>query len=389
MGNIKPDSKILVALSGGVDSSVAAALLKRAGYNVEGAYMRCWSEGPYCTASADEADAAKVAGVLEIPFRVFNFEKEYKKKVIDYFFAEYEAGRTPNPDVMCNKKIKFGLFLNKARKLGFDYIATGHYARISNEAELGPSDTEFLIQNGKKSPAFSLLTGTDGNKDQSYFLYMAAQDQLRYILFPLGSLKKSNVRELAKKFRLPTAERRESMGICFVGPARIKEFLMQKIKIRHGDIISVDGRLLGKHIGLAFSTIGQREGLGISETVPYYVVDKEVVTNTLIVAPFGHKALYRRRFLTDRPHWIKKEPALPLKAAIRLRHRAPTVKGTIKKSVRNTLEVVLDKQERAITPGQSAVFYLEDKVLGGAVINRVLLHSATTAWTKSNRLIYK
>jgi tRNA-specific 2-thiouridylase len=351
--NVNPKSKILVALSGGVDSSVAAALLKRAGYAVEGAYMRCWSEGPYCSADSDEADAAKVAGVLEIPFHVFNFEEEYKERVIDGFLAEYEAGRTPNPDVMCNREIKFGLFLDKARKLGFDYIATGHYARVTN------------------GRTYQLLVGADHEKDQSYFLYLVGQDALSRTIFPLGDLKKSEVRKLAKKFGLPTAEKSESMGICFVGPAQMKEFLMQKIKIRRGDIISMDGRLLGTHIGLPFYTIGQREGLGISGPVPYYVVGKNLDDNTLVVVPFGHEALYKRRFTIEASHWVEKEPALPARVDVRLRHRAPTVKGTIKKGIGDRLEVSLEEQARAITPGQSAVFYKGNEVLGGAVVRKI------------------
>lgn len=390
LDHIKPNSKILVALSGGVDSSVAAALLKRAGYAVEGAYMRCWSEGSYCSADSDEADAAKVAGVLEIPFHVFNFEKEYKELVIDGFLAEYEAGRTPNPDVTCNREIKFGLFLKKALELGFDYIATGHYARVQKAAGgkqlVDHGDGHTWVRNqkgnyqlltsagsnkGQNLEHYRLLAGLDHVKDQSYFLYQIGQRQLSHTIFPLGDLKKSEVRKLAKKFGLPTAEKSESMGICFVGPAQIKEFLMQKIKIRHGDIINVDGRLLGTHIGLPFYTIGQREGLGISGPVPYYVVGKNPDDNTLVAAPFGHEALYKCRFTIEASRWVEKEPALPVRVDVRLRHRAPTVKGTIKKAIGDRLEVTLEEQARAITPGQSAVFYKGNKVLGGAVVRKV------------------
>ncbi len=344
-------SKILVGLSGGVDSSVAAALLQEQGYEVEGAYMRCWSEGPYCNADADEADAARVAAKLNIPFQVINFEKEYKDKVIDYFYAEYAAGRTPNPDVMCNKEIKFGLFLNHARKRGFDYIATGHYARVTNG--LG----------------YNLRTGKDPNKDQSYFLYLVGQDQLAHALFPLGEMKKTQVRKLAKKYDLPTAEKPDSMGICFVGPADIRELLSQKIKPVKGDVVSMDGKVMGKHIGLAFYTIGQREGLGVSASVPYYVVDKNTKKNELIVAPFGHKSLFKDKFSARDTHWIAGvAPKFPKKVAVKLRYRAPNAVGSVRKLGGNRVEVKLSKPQRAITPGQSAVFYDGDKVIGGAVV---------------------
>lgn len=362
--NIKPNSKILVALSGGVDSSVAAALLIRqhSVSQVEGSYMRCWSEGPYCSADVDQADAAKVAATLGITFHVFNFEKEYKSRVIDYFYSEYEAGRTPNPDVMCNKEIKFGLFLAKAKKLGFDYIATGHYARITNGAD------------------YKLLVGKDDNKDQSYFLYLVGQEQLSNTLFPLGDLNKNQVRKLAKKFGLPTAEKPDSTGICFVGPAQIKEFLLQRIKTRHGDIVNLSGEVLGRHIGLPFYTIGQRQGLRISAavpldrraqgtSVPYYVSDKNLKENKLIVVPFGHENLFKDRFTTESPHWVAgTEPKLPKKVQVKLRYRAKNADARINKVGGDGLEVTLDKDQRAITPGQSAVFYDGEKVIGGAVI---------------------
>jgi tRNA-specific 2-thiouridylase len=351
----KKDSKILVALSGGVDSSVAAALLKRTGYTVEAAYMRCWSRGPYCSADQDEADAARVAARLAIQFRVFNFEKEYKRSVINYFFSEYKKGRTPNPDVICNKEIKFGLFQRKAAQLGFDYIATGHYARITNGVD------------------YRLLCGKDKSKDQSYFLYLVGQKQLAHALFPLGDLTKKEVRKLAKKFALPTANKPDSTGICFVGPADVREFLAQKIKKTHGDIVSVKGEVLGKHIGLSFYTIGQREGIGISASVPYYVASKDLMNNKLIVAPFGHDSLFRSKFTTEAPHWVEgKQPKLPKKVSVKLRHRAKNVAGKVKSTHKDKLEVTLDTAQRAITPGQSAVFHSGNQVLGGAVIDRVI-----------------
>src|SRR3989344_4310977 len=251
--NNKTSKKVLVARSGGVDSSIASLLLKTAGYQVEGAYMRCWSSGAYCTTDQDQADAARVASKLGITFHVFDYERQYKQKVINYFFSEYAAGRTPNPDVMCNKEIKFGLFLEEAQKRGFDYVATGHYARIENGA------------------GYHLLAGLDKNKDQSYFLYKLGQEQLSKAMFHLGSLTKIEVRRLAKKFGLPTAAKKDSIGICFVGPVNVRELLLNKIKPSEGEIVGIRGEVLGKHIGLPFYTIGQREGLGISKNVPYYV----------------------------------------------------------------------------------------------------------------------
>ncbi|OGY26526.1 MAG: tRNA 2-thiouridine(34) synthase MnmA [Candidatus Woykebacteria bacterium RBG_16_44_10] len=360
--NVKRNSRILVALSGGVDSSVAAALLQKAGYNIEGAYMRCWSEGPYCTADADQADAAKVAATLGIPFHVFDFEKEYKNSVINYFYSEYEAGRTPNPDVICNKEIKFGIFLRKAIALGFDYVATGHYARIKN----GRSGNSAASSNGAK---YELLAGKDTNKDQSYFLYLVGQEQLKHVLFPLGDLTKGQVRKLAKKFGLPTAEKPDSMGICFVGPARIKDFLRQKIKIRHGDVVNIEGKVLGRHIGLTFYTIGQREGLGISAPVPYYVASKNLKENKLVVVPFGHRSLFKDRFTTQAPHWVAgAQPKLPKKVQVKLRYRAENTAAVINKVGVNQLEVALEVPQRAITPGQAAVFYDGEKIIGGAAV---------------------
>ncbi|OGY22817.1 MAG: tRNA 2-thiouridine(34) synthase MnmA [Candidatus Woykebacteria bacterium RBG_13_40_15] len=349
------NKKVLVALSGGVDSSVATALLKQQGYAVEAAYMHCWSKGPYCSTEKDQADAAKVAAYLGVSLHVFDFEAEYKKKVISYFFAETEKGRTPNPDVMCNQEIKFGLFLKKAKKLGFDYIATGHYARVKKD------------KNG-----YHLLTGLDSNKDQSYFLYRVGQEQLTYTLFPIGDLTKVQVRKKAIELGLPTANKPDSTGICFVGPAKVKEFLAQNIKYTHGEIVNTEGRVLGRHRGLPFYTIGQREGIGISASVPHYVASKKPKTNTLVIAPIGHVALFKRRFIVKDTKWVSgREPDCPFEAQVKLRYRALNARAAIKK-INGRFEICLENSQRAITPGQSAVFYKKEDVLGGAVIDRTL-----------------
>jgi tRNA-specific 2-thiouridylase len=217
------------------------------------------------------------------------------------------------------------------------------------------------------------LTGLDKNKDQSYFLYLVGQEQLVHTVFPVGELTKQEVRKLAKEFGLPTADKPDSTGICFVGPAQVRDLLMQKIKISHGDIVSVDGKLLGRHIGLPFYTIGQREGLGISASVPYYVAEKDAVANTLAAAPFGHSALYKSKFLTEKPHWIDSvEPKYPTSLMVKLRYRAENVPAIVNKTESGGLEVTLERSERAITPGQSAVFYRDSEVLGGAVVHKVI-----------------
>ena len=342
--------KVLVALSGGVDSSVVAALLLEKGYEVEGAYMQCWSKGPYCSTQKDRADANRVAAHLGIPFHIFNFEKEYKKDVLDYFFAEYEAGRTPNPDVMCNKEIKFGLFLNKAMDMGFDFVATGHYARITN------------------GRGYHLLSGVDNGKDQSYFLYNLKQDQLAKILFPIGDFKKSEVRELARKLGIPTAEKPDSQGICFIGPVNVSQFLRENIKNNSGDIVNIDGEILGSHDGLAFYTIGQREGVGVSRRVPHYVVEKKLKTNKLVVAPVGSEKLFKDHLVASQASWIESSPKVGDKVQARIRYRQPLVDVTIDKIGENSVSLIFDEPQRAVSPGQSVVIYDNAELIGGAII---------------------
>src|SRR3989338_4332849 len=258
----KKKEKVFVAMSGGVDSSVSAALLKRDGFDAVGVYMKCWQDGEACTYQDDEISARLAASHRSIPFYTWNFLKEYKERVVDYMLKGYADGVTPNPDMMCNKEIKFGLFFEKARKLGVDRVATGHYARI---------------QEGR------LLEGKDKNKDQSYFLSFIKPEVLPYILFPIGEYAKPQVREFARKFGLPNAERKDSQGICFVGKVDVSDFLKHYIAQRPGEIVDVAGHALGTHEGVMYYTIGQRSGLGLSGG-PYYVANKDLAQNRLVGA---------------------------------------------------------------------------------------------------------
>lgn len=335
-------------MSGGVDSSLAAALLKKRGFNVTGVYMKGWSLTD--CAKEDARDARRVAGVLKVPFYVFNFEKEFKKEVVDYMISEYAAGRTPNPDVMCNREIKFGLFLKKALALGADYIATGHYVqKIGNK----------------------LAQAKDGNKDQSYFLWTLAQSQLKHCLFPIGGHTKPQVRALAKKWNIPTAERPDSQGVCFVGEIDVSEFLKEKLGKNPGPIKTIDGKIIGIHEGAAFYTIGQRRGIGIKGSLPgeqgkvYYVASKNLKTNTIFVAEDKNENLFTNYLKVKNINWISSDaPKLPLKCLARIRYRQPLQKCTV-----SPMSVDFDVPQRAVTPGQSAVFYTKDGVmLGGGVI---------------------
>lgn len=344
---------IVVGMSGGVDSSVSAALLKQQGFDVIGIFMKNWSEdfGDYgCSWAEDSEDARKVAQKLGIPFYVWNFEKEYYDKVVEYFFREYAAGRTPNPDVMCNSEIKFKVFLDKALQLGADFVATGHYARI---------------EGGK------LLKGIDPAKDQSYFLYTLKQIQLEKILFPIGNMKKSEVRKLAKKFNLPNAEKKDSQGICFIGKINVTEFLKAHVKAEIGEIVGTSGQVLGRHDGLPYYTIGQREGMKLGGLGPYYVVGKDLKANRLVVTNDKQDAqLWKRRFLVSDLSWAGKTPDFPLHTGVTIRYHHPEYQAEIELHD-NKLEIFFDQPQRALTPGQAAVIYDGDKLLGGGIIESV------------------
>lgn len=374
--------KIIVAMSGGVDSSVAAALLKKQGHSVIGIFMKFWKEGRTvensCCSVESEKRARQVAKILDIPFYVLNAEKEFKKKVVDYFLKEYKEGNTPNPCVICNKEIKFGFLIKKALKMGADHIATGHYANttLSMRSSL----------QGHRMP-IKLLKGRDREKDQSYFLWRLNQKQLSRVLFPVGGYTKPQVRALAKKFKLPVAETSESQEICFIDKS-INEFLRKYIKNNSGKIINKQGKVLGGHNGLWFYTIGQRRGLGISQG-PHYVVRKDFKNNDLIVSK-NQKDLFSKELILKNVNWIfgeyaefcdrrirsigvsgkKRKLPLSLNIEVKIRYKSNFAKAKIYKAGTQKIKVVFQKPQKAITPGQSAVFYNKEKeyVLGGGTI---------------------
>ncbi|MCD4705403.1 tRNA 2-thiouridine(34) synthase MnmA [bacterium] len=345
---------VALGLSGGVDSSVAAFLLIKQGYNVIAYYMKNWSSdlGNFkCPWKEDRDYALRVAQYLNIPFYTLNFEKEYKKKVVDYLFEGYQKGITPNPDIMCNKEIKFKIFLEKALKLGADKIATGHYSQIK-----------------KNKNGYHLIKGKDKNKDQSYFLYTLNQKQLSKTLFPIGGYTKPQIRKIAQETKLPSANKPDSQGICFIGEVDIKELLKTHIKPKKGDIITTEGKKIGEHEGVWYYTIGQRRGIGIGGGIPYFVIKKDLKKNQLIVA----KGSWSEELFTDNCfiqdiHWISKKPKLPLKCNIKTRYRQADQKCTVYQEEKQ-YKIIFKEKQRAITSGQSAVLYQKKKCLGGGII---------------------
>jgi tRNA-specific 2-thiouridylase len=339
--------KVYVGMSGGVDSSVTAALLKEQGYDVTGVYMKNWSQdlpGFVCPWKEDYQDAKRVAVQLGIDFKMYDFETEYRHKVVDYMVAEYQAGRTPNPDVMCNQEVKFKLFLETALEDGADLIATGHYARIKNG---------------------QLFAGCDPAKDQSYFLYRVTEEALVKSLMPIGELHKTEVRRLAKKLGLATADKKDSQGICFVGKVGIKEFLLNELGPQlPGPIIDQTGQEIGQHDGAIFYTIGQRHGLHVGGGLPYYVSRKDMQTNTIYVTTnLDDKELWTKEVGLEDLHWINQKPATNKSYHARLRYRGPLVACTI-----DGKKLTLREPQRGLAPGQSAVLYDTARVLGGGII---------------------
>ncbi|HGJ5892200.1 MAG TPA: tRNA 2-thiouridine(34) synthase MnmA [Arsenophonus apicola] len=354
--------KVIVGMSGGVDSSVAAYLLKQQGYQVAGLFMKNWEEDDneeYCAAATDLADAQSVCDKLDIELHTVNFAAEYWDNVFAHFLAEYKAGRTPNPDILCNKEIKFKAFLEfAAQDLAADYIASGHYARRKTV-----------------DGCHQLLRGLDNNKDQSYFLYALDQSQLAQSLFPIGELEKSTVRRIAEELGLITAKKKDSTGICFIGERKFRDFLARYLPAKPGAIITVDGKTLGQHSGLMYHTLGQRKGLGIggvkeANDDPWYVVDKDIKNNRLIVAQgHNHPRLMSTGLIVQQIHWIN-PPALneTKQCTVKTRYRQPDIPCTIEQFSDNKIAVQFDYPIAAVTPGQSAVFYHGEICLGGGVI---------------------
>jgi tRNA-specific 2-thiouridylase len=354
--------KVIVGLSGGVDSSVAALRLLQQGWTVEGLFMKNWEEddsGDYCSAAEDLADAQTIARLLRIPLHTVNFATEYWDRVFAYFLDEYRAGRTPNPDVLCNREIKFKAFLDYALQLGAGRIATGHYAGVRC------SDS-----------GCQLLRARDERKDQTYFLYMLGQHALRHSLFPLQDLEKSQVRRLAEEACFPNHKKKDSTGICFIGERRFRDFLARYLPANPGDVETDDGRVIGRHQGLMYYTHGQRHGLGLGGMAdatddPWYVVDKDLGRNVLVVAQ-GHDnpLMYKDRLTARQLHWISgSPPAQEFRCTARCRHRQPLQPCSVAVDD-SALRIRFDRPQRAITPGQSVVLYDGERCLGGAIIEQ-------------------
>ncbi|MBU1110021.1 tRNA 2-thiouridine(34) synthase MnmA [Patescibacteria group bacterium] len=354
--------KVAAAVSGGVDSAVAAALLKKQGYQVTAVFMNCWQEGGTCNADEDRRAALQTAAQLELPFRAFNLQEAYRKKVLNYFYKEYGHGRTPNPDIMCNKEIKFGYFLTKALKeLNADFIATGHYVRGN-------------FTDGR----YHLYRGVDETKDQSYFLYHLNQHQLSKSIFPVGEITKGEVRRIARRLGLSNWGKPDSQGLCFVGQIELFDFLRQRLPEKSGPVVNMKGEVIGQHRGTGFYTIGQRHGFEMKkyQGEPLYVISKEQKKNILVVGP--REAAYQDSFSVSNLSWIQKQP-YEGKCLVRIRHLGELVPAEIRgrplkrggpyKGSGPYLKVKLSRPVFAIAPGQSAVFYKEEEVIGGGTIS--------------------
>lgn len=362
MNTANQHTRVVVGMSGGVDSSVTALLLKQQGYDVIGIFMKNWDdtdEFGNCTAESDAEDVRRVCEQIDIPYYTVNFEREYYDKVFAYFLEEYKRGRTPNPDVMCNREIKFGEFLNKALDLGADYVATGHYARVIDEGG-----------------NYKLLRGIDSNKDQTYFLNALNQAQLSKAMFPIGHLPKPEVRRIAEEAGLYTAKKKDSTGVCFIGERNFREFLSHYLPAKSGEMIDiVTGEVKGRHDGLMYYTLGQRQGLGIGGSgngEPWFVAEKDLERNILyVVQGDQHPSLYSTGLIASDINWIAGADYLPadaFKCTAKFRYRQPDQDVTVSRREDGTMYVQFDQPQKAITPGQAVVFYDGEVCLGGGVI---------------------
>lgn len=354
--------RVILGMSGGVDSSVSALLLKEAGYEVIGLFMKNWDEKDedgICTATEDSDDARHVADQLGIPYYTINFEKQYWDTVFTYFLDEFKKGRTPNPDVMCNQEIKFNAFLDYALKLEGDYIAMGHYAQVE-----------------ERDGNYYLLRGKDQNKDQSYFLSRIGQKALSRTIFPIGHLEKKQVRELAEKYNLYTAKKKDSTGICFIGERNFDEFLDKYLLAKEGDMIDVLGNKVGRHSGLIHYTLGQRKGIGIGGIgtgEPWFVAGKDLEKNILYVAQGeNNPSLFSTSLIGESPVWIlEKQPSTPLRCTAKFRYRQSDIPVTVNVLENGNLHIIYDNPVKAVTPGQVAVLYQEEVCLGSCIIQSI------------------
>ena len=375
--------KVFVGVSGGVDSSVALALLQKQGYDVTGVFLKVWNpDWLPCDWKEERRSAMRVCATLGVPFLTFDFEKEYKKEVVDYMIREYSSGRVPNPDVFCNKYVKFGVFLKKMRELGADYIATGHYAQIFPDVRLRESLRDSL---SRTSGEFELRESVDKEKDQSYFLYTLGQYELSHTLFPVGGMTKPEVRKLAKEFGLPTAEKKDSQGLCFIGKVDMKDFLSHYIKTKSGNVLNTNGEIIGNHDGALFFAVGQRHGFTITKKSPddprYFVISKDLEKNTITVAnkESENDAVYNiKEIMLKNLHLISPQGLSLgkgfLRCLVRIRYHQEKQNCTVDKKS-DGYHIVFDKPQNAISVGQSAVLYQGDICLGGGIIDKVSFNS--------------
>lgn len=353
--------RVVIGMSGGVDSAVSAALLKEQGYDVVGLYMSNWKEtdpNGCCTGEQDWTDVKYVCDKVGIPYYSVDFSQQYMDNVFKLFVEEYKKGRTPNPDVLCNREVKFGPFADFAREMGADYIATGHYCKIRHE-----NDTHYLLR------------AKDDNKDQTYFLNQVSSFQLRDVIFPIGDMTKPEVRECARRFDIPVAEKKDSTGICFIGERNFRQFLSQYIPMKDGDIVTQDGKVVGRHQGVYYYTLGQRRGLGIGGFADgngerWFVLDKDVEKNLLIVSQGEDSVLFKDGLVTEGFNFITPPPSSEFQCEVRIKHRQPLQKAVATILDNEDVSIVFEQKQRAISPGQYAVIYVGEVCLGGGVINR-------------------